>query len=730
MQHKNRSRLGFFAIVIGLLLLTLQGVSAQSQPGFNIGVLDSERGPISNGARLAVREINAAGGVLGADGTMVQLNLVTEPSNFGLNLNQAVTALKAANVQAVIGPQTSDEVLNGLAALQSLGVPVITTATDDTITTKDTTGMIFRARASDMLQGQALASYLISTYQLTPVATVQLDVASTAAVVGFTTAASALGVTPKPAVVLNDASQMNASITTLATANPAVIVAYGAPSLAASLYSGLRTQNWKGLFVYNQALDPAFNGGLTLNQESGVVAATTWPFTALDDSSTTFLNAYIRAYGELPSPIEAASYDAVKLIAQALTQPGSLHDNLVNAQPLQGVQGVLKAQGIAPNDLSNNVAIFKLGDLGAPEVLARYQGNQLLPNIPNGTPVATLIPTLATPLPTATPSDTPTPQGVTVTVKSQFQNVRSGPSSSFDILGTLNQGETAAVIGASLDFRWVVINFRGTQGWMDASLLTINGDLRSVPVVPSPPTPTPNYTATPTPSPYPDLIIVSATVSPTPIQSGQSFTVNITVGNIGGTPAGAFSVAGTFAPNNLYLIGSLPGLAPQATATLTLSGVLNGSGTFTTSLMMDPNNQVNEGPIGEQNNLYNLTYTVGTPGVAVLHSGSATLNLGDTIDLEGNAVQGDANWNNSDGTLGLKGIFGGKLAVIGTGSDVNSVTYAQIDPNVVNQPMVARSSLNPGTIIGIITADGHRGAMLVTAVSDTQLSVNYLVYNG
>src|SRR5579885_1847983 len=210
MQQKDRSKLWIFTVVIGLLLLTLQGVSAQSQPGINIGVLDNERGPISNGARLAVREINAAGGVLGADGTMVQLNLVAQPSNFGLNLNQAVTALKSANVQAVLGPQTNDEVLNGLTALQGLGVPVITTATDDTITTKDTTGMIFRARASDMLQGQALASYLISQYQLTPVATVQLDVASTAAVTGFTTAASALGVTPNPAVVVSNANQMNA----------------------------------------------------------------------------------------------------------------------------------------------------------------------------------------------------------------------------------------------------------------------------------------------------------------------------------------------------------------------------------------------------------------------------------------------------------------------------------------------------------------------------------------
>ncbi len=47
--------------LIGVLLLTLQGVSAQEQPTFRIGVLDNERGSISSGARLAVNNINDGG---------------------------------------------------------------------------------------------------------------------------------------------------------------------------------------------------------------------------------------------------------------------------------------------------------------------------------------------------------------------------------------------------------------------------------------------------------------------------------------------------------------------------------------------------------------------------------------------------------------------------------------------------------------------------------------------
>ena len=320
--------------MIGLLLLALQGVSAQDLPVLHIGVLDNERGSISNGARLAVREINAAGGVRGADGTLFQLDLVIEPIDNGSSLEQAVTNLKAANVEAVLGPETSDDVLNGMTTLDSLDVPIITPATGDTIITSDTSGLIFRSRAADALQGQALASYLISDYKLSPVATVQLDVASTASVVGFTTAASTLGVTPNPALILRDPSEMNDSISTLVSANPAVIVVYGSsPDLAATLYNGLRAQSWTGLFVYNQAFEPTFRNTVPFDQLNGIVTATTWPFTADDLASTTFLNSYIHAYGELPDAVTAASYDSVKVIAtrwelrESARQPRQRADN-------------------------------------------------------------------------------------------------------------------------------------------------------------------------------------------------------------------------------------------------------------------------------------------------------------------------------------------------------------------------------------------------------------------
>ena len=307
--------------------------------------------------------------------------------------------------------------------------------------------------------------------------------------------------------------------------------------------------------------------------------------------------------------------------------------------------------------------------------------------------------------------------------------MRTGPGDNYDILGQLNQGEQAAVIGANIDDSWVVINFRGTQGWLAAYLVDISGDLRTVPVIPTPPTPTPGFTATPSPSPVTDLIIVSASISPNPITPNQNFTVNITVGNIGGTAAGAFTVAGTFPPNNIGLVATVPGLGAGQSANVSMSGILTGTGAFTTSLIIDSNNQVNEGVVGEQNNIYNISYTVGAPAITVLRQASATLNLSDTLDLEGNGAQGDVNWNSDGGTLGLKAIFGAKVGILGSSGDINAVTYDQISPSVTTRDSVAASELAAGTLIGIVTADGHRGVMQVISISPTQIALNFKVYS-
>jgi ABC-type branched-subunit amino acid transport system substrate-binding protein len=624
-------------------------------------------------------------------------------------------ALRSAAVVAVIGPDTSEKVLNGMPALQSLGVPVLTPAIGDTIITSDSSGRIIRTRAPEVVQGQALANFLLNEFGLERIATVQLDVASTASVIGFSTSASALGVTPQPALLLRQDQQVGDLVGRLVQDDPEAIVAYGSPALAGTLYSNLRAGGWQGIFAYNNATDEIFRSVVPFNQLSGILSTTTWSFAATDITSVTFLNAFIRTFGEIPGDLEAAGYDAVKLLAEAVGQPGELLTTIGQLDNLVGVQGALHPAQLSGGETNNNVMVTRLGTYGAPEVLARYEGSRRLPPdqpavLPNITP---------------TPVPTNTPEGVFITITNPRQNVRSGPSIQYDILGQMSEGEQARVIGATIDYTWVVIDFRGQQGWLATYLLEVFGELNTVPIIAPPPTPTIGVTPTPTPAPEADIVIDAAGVLPSPIVPGQPFTVSVTVRNAGNSNAGTFAIAGTFPPNNIYIPALIPSLNIGQSVVITLNGTLTNTGFYTTAITADINNEVAEGVNGELNNVYTFSYVVDRP---IRNQGSQTLNLGDTIDLEGDFVQGDANWN-ADGELALDAIFGAKLGII-AGSDISAVHWDLINPAVINRDTIPRAEINLGTLIGIITANGNRGVMRVDSITDTQLTVTYKVYLG
>lgn len=699
---KKLPSVGLFIL---LIVCFLQPVAAQ-QPVFRIGILDDEAGSISKGAGLAVQEINARGGVRGADGTLFRLELIVQPTEAGARLQTAVSNLNQANIVAALGPATSNEVLSNLQLLQSLNVPVLTPATNDSILVSDATDLIFRSRAAQILHGQALATYLIEEQGLRSIAAVQLDVNSTDSVVGFSSAAQTLGVSPQ---ILLLQSQVANLAPTVIQSNPQVVVAYGSPQLAAELLAALRQGGWSGTFAYDQAATPEFTDNIARNLLANILSTTAWPFTAADDTSVDFLVSYVHTFGTIPDSLAAASYDSVNLLALAIGQPGELRANLRSIDNLDSVQGVLRPAQLSAGEVSNNVAIVSNNALGVPQVIARYAGGSRLPD---DQPIAPAPPTT---VPTATP------EGVVVTVTDRaFQNVRSGPSTQFEVLGRLNEGEQARVIGANQELTWVVIDFRGRQGWMSVPLLEVFGDLRTVPIIQPPPTPTPAATSTPIPPQEADIIIESASVTPSPIIAGQLFNLNVVVRNIGNSNAGSFAIAATLPPNDVFVSTNINGLGAGQAITATMSGTMTNTGFYTVVIVADLNNQVPEGP-GENNNTsFNFSYSIDKP---IINQGSTTLVSGATIDLEGNVVQGDANWTGSD----LNALGGARLGIINNANFAN-VHWDLINSSIVNQATIPGGSLTNGTVIGVHTADGNRGVMRVDGRSGSDLSLTYRVY--
>jgi hypothetical protein len=115
-------------------------------------------------------------------------------------------------------------------------------------------------------------------------------------------------------------------------------------------------------------------------------------------------------------------------------------------------------------------------------------------------------------------------------------NVRRGDGTNYDVVGSLNNGETAAIVGiSSFGSGWYYIELpNGGRGWIAPSVVTVLGDLRDVPRVAPPPPPA---TATPTPPPTPvssiNLVAGNFRFDPPSPKCNETFNVYMDVANFG-----------------------------------------------------------------------------------------------------------------------------------------------------------------------------------------------------
>lgn len=91
----------------------------------------------------------------------------------------------------------------------------------------------------------------------------------------------------------------------------------------------------------------------------------------------------------------------------------------------------------------------------------------------------------ASPTPEPSPTSPPANQAVTVTLV-QNMNVRTGPGTNYPIAGPGPAGESSKVVGRNADSSWLQVQYPLTadgKGWVYASLVQVNGDPATVPVV-------------------------------------------------------------------------------------------------------------------------------------------------------------------------------------------------------------------------------------------------------
>jgi hypothetical protein len=156
-------------------------------------------------------------------------------------------------------------------------------------------------------------------------------------------------------------------------------------------------------------------------------------------------------------------------------------------------------------------------------------------------PTFTPLPTVTPPLPTDTPQPTSAPEPMIVAQEGGV-NLRSGPGTTFSVVGRLEGGSSARVTGRYAD--WWQVDYGGTSAWV-ANWVVSDSDTAGVSEVVPPPSPIPPTSVPPTAIPptsaptaipataMPDTRGLRADTFVVGNKNGDSVKPNTTFGNAG-----------------------------------------------------------------------------------------------------------------------------------------------------------------------------------------------------
>lgn len=356
--------------------------SASKSAMFNIGLITAGSGPaqsigenIEQAVRLALREINNAGGIVRSS-TRYTLNLKVYSATTADEAQAAFQQAAADGMNVVIGPDANAQVLADLNAASNAGLVQMVSATSSQIALTDVNDMVFQLRATDNTLAATAAEYLLNVRGLERLAFVAvqtdygLDSADVFADVVSASDDGELALRLEHAVGAGDFSRLAEQI---ADADVQAVAVWSTSSAASALLAALDELGWDGLFVYGY-LTPDF-AALAAETSVEVIGPVGWWANGLDWASRDFVARFSERYDDQPLPQSAAYYDAVYLIAAALEDAGSSSSSiqswLTKLDSFTGVQGSYQPKTYSTGELTRAVMMLGVGSEGVYEI-ARY----------------------------------------------------------------------------------------------------------------------------------------------------------------------------------------------------------------------------------------------------------------------------------------------------------------------------------------------------------------------
>lgn len=304
----------------------------------------------SNGAKLAIKEVNAKGGVLGKQISLVLADNKSEAAEAANAMQKLITQDK---VIAVIAPIASSSVIAGAQVNQDNKVLAISpTASNPKVTVDPNTGKVrdflFRAAFIDPFQGAVMANFAAKSLKA-KTAAMYIDNSSDYA--------KGLGQFFKETFIKNGGTivaeeaylakdtDFKATLTKIKAANPDVIFVPGYYQEVGMIAKQGRELGLQVPMLGGDGWDSA-----KLPEIAGAAALNNTFFAnhySPDDNSPAikaFVEAYKKEYGQTPDAFAALSYDATMMVIEAIKRAGSaepvkIKDELAKTKNYAAVSG-------------------------------------------------------------------------------------------------------------------------------------------------------------------------------------------------------------------------------------------------------------------------------------------------------------------------------------------------------------------------------------------------------
>jgi branched-chain amino acid transport system substrate-binding protein len=333
-------------VALHLSLFLAQPAVAQ----IKIGAVSCISGPLSTfgvssirGARMAIEDINAKGGVLGQT---VELVVDDNGSKAGETARIARKFLSQDHVAAILGDLTSSATMEAAPLAQEAHVPLITpTATAISVTKVG--DYVFRSCFTDPFTGRIMARFAIEHLHARR-AVILTDVKQDYSI-GVSAELSAF-YRQQGGQVLQEFSfssgdtDFRAQLSSLKSLQPDVVFVPAYYTEAALILREARQLGVKAPFVGGEGWDsPSL---LSVAGKSADGSFYTNHFSPDDPEPLvqTFVRAYKAKYGTVPDALAALWYDGAELLADAIRRAGSaepakIRDALATTKAFPGVTG-------------------------------------------------------------------------------------------------------------------------------------------------------------------------------------------------------------------------------------------------------------------------------------------------------------------------------------------------------------------------------------------------------